>query len=255
MFSYFANPERFQNLAKWLVPPLAVLGLLGIVIGFGAGLFLTPADYQQGDAARMMYVHVPAAWLSSFSYAFLAVASLISFVWRHNLADAAAKAAAPLGAAFTFLALLTGALWGKPMWGAYWVWDARLTSMLVMFFLYLGYMAVRNIVPDEARAARLAAITAMVGAINLPIIKFSVDWWSSLHQPSSVFRTGGSAIDSSMLWPLLVAALGYTAFFGWLVLVQVQTELERRKIARLQRRLTGGRVSRPENPQRSVSDG
>ncbi len=254
MFSYFANPERFQNLAKWLAPILAVLGLLGIVVGFGAGLFLTPADYQQGDAARMIYVHVPAAWLASFAYAFLAVSSLISFVWRHNLADAAAKAAAPLGAAFTFLALLTGALWGKPMWGAYWVWDARLTSMLVLFFLYLGYMAVRSIVPDEARAARLAAITAMVGAVNLPIIKFSVDWWNSLHQPSSVFRADGSAIDWSMLWPLLVAALGYTALFGWLVLVQIQTELDRRKIHRLQRRLAGGRVSRPENPQRNLTN-
>jgi heme exporter protein C len=254
MLSYFANPERFQNLAKWLAPPLMVFGLLGIAIGFGAGLFVVPVDYQQGEAVRMMYVHVPAAWLSSFAYAFMAVASLISFVWRHNLADAAAKAAAPLGAAFTFLALLTGALWGKPMWGAYWVWDARLTSMLVMFFLYLGYMAVRTIVPDEARAARLAAITAMVGAINLPIIKFSVDWWSSLHQSASVFRAGGSTIDSSMLWPLLVGALGYTALFGWLVLVQMQTELDVRHAARLQRRMAGGRVSRPQAPQRSLDD-
>ncbi len=254
MFSYFANPERFQNLAKWLVPPLGVLGLLGIAVGYIGGLFMVPVDYQQGEAVRMMYVHVPAAWLASFAYAFMAMASLISFVWRHNLADAAAKAAAPLGAAFTFLALLTGALWGKPMWGAYWVWDARLTSMLVMFFLYLGYMAVRTIVPDEMRAARLAAITAMVGAINLPIIKFSVDWWSSLHQSASVFRAGGSAIDGSMLWPLLIGALGYTAVFGWLVLVQMQTELDQRKTARLQRRMAGARVSRPEQAQLSIGD-
>lgn len=254
MFSYFANPERFLKLAKWLVPPLCVLGLAGMLIGLGAGLFVAPPDYQQGDAARIMYVHVPAAWLGMFAYAFLAFASLINFVWRHNLADAAAKAAAPIGAAFTFLALLTGSLWGKPMWGAYWVWDARLTSMLVMLFMYLGYMAVRSIVPDEARAARLAAIIAMVGAINLPIIKFSVEWWSSLHQTSSVFRAGGPAIEFSMLWPLLVAALGYTAFFGWLVLLQMLTELDRHKIARLQRRLAGGRISRPDAPQRRLED-
>jgi heme exporter protein C len=253
MFSYFANPQHFQSLAKWLVPPLMVLGLLGIAVGMAGGLFVVPADYQQGDAARIMYVHVPAAWIGMFAYAFMAIASLMSFVWRHNLADAAAKAAAPLGAAFTFLALLTGALWGKPMWGAYWVWDARLTSMLVMLFLYLGYMAVRNIVPDEARAARLAAITAMVGAINLPIIKFSVVWWNSLHQSASVMRAGGSAIDPSMLWPLIVGALGYTAFFGWLVLVQMQTELDRHKTARLQRRLAGARTSRPLAPQRSLN--
>ena len=255
MFSYFANPEHFLKLARWLAPPLMVLGLGGIVVGLGAGLFLAPPDYQQGDAARIMYVHVPAAWLATFAYTFMTVASLISFVWRHNLADAAAKAAAPLGAAFTFLALVTGALWGKPMWGAYWVWDARLTSMLVLFFIYLGIMAVRAIVADEARAARLAAIATMVGAINIPIIKFSVDWWSSLHQSSSVFRAGGSAIAPSMLWPLLVAALGYTALFGWLVLVQMRTELNRHRISRLQRRLAGARVSRPDAPQRMMRDG
>ena len=255
MLSYFANPEHFQKLARWLAPPLMVLGLGGIIIGLGAGLFVAPPDYQQGDAARIMYVHVPAAWLAMLAYSFMTVASLISFVWRHNLADAAAKAATPLGAAFTFLALVTGALWGKPMWGTYWVWDARLTSMLVLFFIYLGLMALRTVVPDEARAARLVAIATMVGAINIPIIKFSVDWWSSLHQGSSVFVAGGPKIAPSMLWPLLVAALGYTALFGWLVLVRMQTELDRHRMARLQRRLAGARVSRPAAPQQDITNG
>ncbi len=255
MFSFFANPERFQSLAKWLGPPLAVLAIVGIVGGLGAGLFLAPEDYQQGDAARMLYVHVPAAWLASFSYGFLAIASFISFVWRHNLADSAAEAAAPLGLGFTFLALFTGALWGKPMWGAYWVWDARLTSMLVLLFLFLGYMTIRSVMPDKVRAARLGAIVAMVGAINLPIIKFSVDWWSTLHQPSSLLRAGGPAIENTMLWPLLAAILGYTALFGWLVLVQMQTELDVRKINRIQRLHIGTRLSRPEAPQKDISNG
>lgn len=255
MFSFFANPERFQNLAKWLVPPLAVLAIIGIFGGLGAGLFLAPADYQQGNAARMMYVHVPSAWLASFSYGVLAIASFISFVWRHNLADSAARAAAPLGVGFTVLALFTGAMWGKPIWGAYWVWDARLTAMLVQLFLFLGYMAVRSIMPDDARAARISAIVAMVGAINLPIIKFSVDWWSTLHQPASLLRAGGASIDRAMLWPLLTVIIGYTALFGWLVLVQMQTELDRRKIARLQRAKAGARVSMPQAPQEVIANG
>lgn len=245
MLSYFANPEHFEKLARILSPILGSLALILIPTGLIWGLFIAPPDYQQADAARIMYVHVPAAWLASFAYAFMAGASFVSFVWRHTLADIAAKAAAPLGASFTFLALATGSLWGKPMWGTYWVWDARLTSMLVLLFLYLGYMTLRSTIADETRAARLAAIAAMVGAINLPIIKFSVDWWSSLHQTSSVFRAGGSAIAPSMLWPLLISALGYTVFFGWLVLVRMRTEMQVRQTLRLRRKLAGLRVSKP----------
>ncbi len=226
MLSYFANPVQFQKLAKWLVPILGLAAFFLIIPAWFMALFIVPADYQQGDAFRIMYVHVPAVILASASYAFLAAASFISFVWRHSLADSAARAAAPIGVAITFLGLVTGALWGKPMWGAYWVWDARLTSTLIMFFLFLGYMAIRGAIRDENASARIGAITAMAGAINLPIIKYSVDWWSSLHQPASIFRAEGSGIDASMQGPLFMAIIGYACLFGWLIMQKMLTEID-----------------------------
>ncbi|MGZ8370251.1 MAG: heme ABC transporter permease [Caulobacteraceae bacterium] len=228
MLSALSNPERFMAFSRWAAPALGVIAGLLIAAGLALG-FAAPEDYQQGDTVRIMFVHVPAAWLGSFAYLCLGVASFLSLVFRHALADLAARACAPLGAAFTGLALVTGSLWGKPMWGAWWVWDARLTSVLVLFLLYLGYMALRASVDDEAKAGRAAAILALVGVINLPIIKFSVDWWNSLHQGASVFRAGGSALAPQYLTPLLIMGLGYMALFGALWLAGIRAEVWRRR--------------------------
>ncbi|MGI9416158.1 MAG: heme ABC transporter permease, partial [Hyphomicrobiales bacterium] len=183
---------------------------------------------------RIMFIHVPAAWMALCIYTIMAVASAVALVWRHPLADVAAKTAAPIGACFTFLALVTGSLWGKPMWGAWWVWDARLTSVLVLFLLYLGYIAVWQTIDEPLKAARIAAIVALVGFVNVPIIKFSVDWWNSLHQPASVFRADGPAIHSSILWPLLIMATAYTVLFLTLHLVAMRGEILRRRVRQLQ---------------------
>jgi heme exporter protein C len=228
MLSYFANPIRFQALSKWIAPILAIGAALLIIPSWAMGLFIVPADYQQGDTFRIMYVHVPAVFAASGAYAFLAIASFFSFVWRHSLADTAARVAAPIGAAFTFLGLFTGALWGKPMWGAYWVWDARLTSTLVMLFLFLGYMAIRAAIRDENVSARIGAIAAMAGAINLPIVKYSVEWWSSLHQSASI-RLSGSEIDSSMSITLFAGIIGYFCLLGWLIINNMLSELDIRR--------------------------
>jgi heme exporter protein C len=194
---------------------------------------MSPADYQQGNTVRIMYIHVPAAWLAMFCYATMALSALGTLVWRHPLADAAQKAAAPLGAAFTFVCLVTGSLWGKPMWGTWWVWDARLTSVLVLFLIYLGLIALWRTIEDPAKAGRAAAILTLVGVINLPIIKFSVDWWNTLHQPASVFRLAGPAIHPTMLWPLLVMALGMTFLFLTLHLMGTRNEILRRRLRRM----------------------
>ncbi|HXQ50354.1 MAG TPA: heme ABC transporter permease [Stellaceae bacterium] len=229
----FANPARFMRLSAALLPWCAVLGALLIAAGLVFGLVLAPADYQQGDAVRIMYVHVPAAWMASFVYAVMAAASAVGLIWRHPLADIAARAAAPLGAGFTAICLITGSLWGEPMWGTWWVWDARLTSVLVLFFLYLGYIALVNAFDEPTRGARAGAILALVGIVNLPIIKFSVDWWNTLHQPASVFRLGGPTIAASMLWPLLAMALGFTVFFVTLLMVRMRTALIAAKVRAL----------------------
>src|SRR5215469_13896240 len=198
-----ANPTRFLAFTARLLPWL--VGLTAIVLLIGLYQSVTaPDDYQQGATVKIMFIHVPNAWLSMFVWTVMSIASLGTLVWRHPLADVAAKAAAPLGAAFTFLALVTGSLWGRPMWGTYWVWDARLTSVLVLFIMYLALIALWRTVDDQTRAGRAAAILTLVGAVNLPIIKFSVDWWNTLHQPASVMRMGGSTIDSSILVPLLI---------------------------------------------------
>jgi heme exporter protein C len=204
--------------------------LAGLLMAVGLWLgFAAPEDYQQGDTVRMMFIHVPASWLALFVYLCLGVASFLSLVFRHALADAAAKAAAPLGAVFTALALITGSLWGKPMWGTWWVWDARLTSVLVLFLFYLGYIALRAAMDDEAKGGRAAAILALVGLVNLPIVKFSVDWWNSLHQGASVFRADGPAMTNDYLIPLLLMGLGYMAAFGSLWLVRIRAEVWRRR--------------------------
>ena len=201
------------------------LGLRGIWLVFA----VAPADYQQGETVKIMYIHVPSAWLAMGCYTLMALSALGTLVWRHPLADVSAKAAAPLGAAFTALCLVTGSLWGKPMWGTWWVWDARLTSVLVLFLMYCGVMALWNAIEDPARAGRSVAILTLVGSINIPIVKFSVDWWNTLHQPASVLRVGGPTIDTSMLWPLLVMALSFTALFIALHLAGMRNEILRRR--------------------------
>ena len=214
--------------SRWAAPALgavaAVLGAVGLWLSFAA-----PEDYQQGDTVRILFLHVSAAWMSLFVYLCLAGASLMGLVFRHVLADAAARACAPLGACFTALALITGSLWGKPMWGAWWVWDARTTSVVVMLLFYLGYMALQAAIEDEAKADRASAILALVGAINVPIVHWSVNWWNTLHQGESIFRKGGPLLAPVYLWPLGIMALAYTALFGALWLVRIRAEVWRRR--------------------------
>jgi heme exporter protein C len=234
-FIDYMNPTRFMALTDRVLPWLGAAAAALLGVGLFAAFFLVPPDYQQGETVRIMYIHVPAAWLGMFAYIVMTSASLGVLVWRHPLADAAQKTAAPLGAVFTFVCLVTGSLWGKPMWGTYWVWDARLTSYLVLFLLYLGIIAIRQTMDDTPRGARVAAIMTLVGLIDIPIIKFSVDWWNTLHQPASVFRAGGSTISGSMLWPLLVMAIGASALFLTLHFMALRNEILRRRIARLTR--------------------
>jgi len=226
--AFLSNPERFMAFSRWAAPMFGVIAVVLALAGLWLG-FTAPEDYQQGDTVRIMFIHVPAAWMSMFVYACLAVASFLALVFRHALADAAAQAAAPLGAAFTFLALVTGALWGRPMWGAWWVWDARLTSVLVLFLVYMAYIALRASLDDEAKAARAGAILALVGAVNLPVVKFSVDWWNTLHQGASVFRAEGPAMTNDFLWPLLLMGLAYMSAFGSLWLVGIRAQVWRRR--------------------------
>ena len=226
----FANPNRFLKLAAAVLPWSAAATLALTAVGLYGALLASPPDYQQGEAVRIMYVHVPAAWMALFIYTTMAAASGAALVWRHPLADLVAQAAAPIGASFTFLALATGSLWGKPMWGAWWVWDARLTSVLVLFFLYLGHIALSRAFDDPVRGAKAAAVLALVGFVNIPIIHFSVLWWNTLHQPASVFRLGGPTIDPAMLWPLLAMALGFTCYFVTVLLLRVRGEIAARKL-------------------------
>jgi heme exporter protein CcmC len=195
--------------------------LVAILLALYFGIFNSPADYQQGETVRIMYVHVPAAWMALFTYTLMALASGSFLIWKHPLADLSAQAAAPIGAGFTAIALVTGALWGQPMWGTWWVWDARLTSVLILFFLYLGYMALVNGFDDPERGSRMGAILALVGFVNVPIIKFSVDWWNTLHQPASISRLDAPAIDPSMLTPLLLMAIGFKLFFYQYLIVRI----------------------------------
>ncbi|MBL8575782.1 MAG: heme ABC transporter permease [Mesorhizobium sp.] len=228
--SDLANPTRFVALADRVLPWLAGATAVVLAIGLWMG-FAAPEDYQQGSTVRIMYIHVPFAWLSMFCYTLMALSALGTLVWRHPLADVALKSAAPIGAVFTALALATGSIWGKPMWGTWWVWDARLTSVFVLFLMYLGILALTRALDDPSKSARAAAVITLVGFINIPIIKFSVDWWNTLHQPASVFRLDGPTIDPSMLWPLLVMAVGFTLLFLTLHIASMRTEIYRRRVA------------------------
>jgi heme exporter protein C len=227
-----ANPSRFLSLANRVIPWLG--GLAVIAFAFGLNLAMgAPDDYQQGATVKIMFLHVPSAWLGMLAWGVMSISALGTLVWRHPLADVAAKAAAPIGAAFTLLCLITGSLWGRPEWGTYWVWDARLTSELVLFLLYLGVIAVWRTVEDPSRAARAAAILTLVGAIDLPIIKFSVDWWNTLHQSASVFRMGGPTIYPTILIPLMVMTLAFTLLFVTLHLAAMRNEILRRRVRTL----------------------
>jgi heme exporter protein C len=228
-----ANPSRFLALVERILPWLVGATALAFAVGLAQALFVAPDDYQQGATVKIMFIHVPAAWLAMFGWTLMSVAALGTLVWRHPLADVAGKAAAPIGAAFTLLCLVTGSLWGRPMWGTYWVWDGRLTSVLVLFLMYLGVIALWRTVEDPSRAARAAAILTLVGAINLPIIKFSVDWWHTLHQPASVLRLGGPTIHSSILIPLLLMALAFFLLFTTLHLAAMRNEVLRRRVRTL----------------------
>lgn len=229
----FANPNRFLRLSAAILPWCAWLTAAALVAGLYLGLLVAPPDYQQGDSVRIMYVHVPAAWMALSIYTFMAAASAVALIWKHPLADLMAKSAAPIGAGFTLISLITGALWGQPSWGTWWVWDARLTSVLVLFFLYLGYIALVNAFDDPTRGAKAAAILALVGFVNIPIIKGSVEWWNTLHQPASITRIGAPSIHVSMLIPLLLMALAFAGYFVCVLILRVRSEIAARKIRTL----------------------
>lgn len=241
-FSDLANPTRFLALAGRILPWFATITAVLFAIGLYLS-FTSEGDYQQGATVRIMYIHVPAAWLSMMCYSVMALSAIGTLVWRHPLADVSHKAAAPLGAAFTLIALVTGSLWGKPMWGTWWVWDARLTSVFILFLMYLGIIALNRAMDDPSRAARVSAVLILIGFVNIPIIKFSVDWWNTLHQPASVIRMGGSAIDGEFLRPLLVMAAAYTMLFFTLHIMAIRNEIWRRRVA-TQRRLAARMASR-----------
>jgi heme exporter protein C len=224
-----ANPTRFLALVDRLMPWLAAATVVAFAIAVNQA-FLAPDDYQQGATVKIMFIHVPAAWLGLFAWVLMSIAALGTLVWRHPLADVAAKAAAPIGAAFTLMCLVTGSLWGRPMWGTYWVWDARLTSVLVLFLMYLAVIALWRTIDDQGRAARAAAVLTLVGLINVPIIKFSVDWWNTLHQPASVIRLDGPAIHASILVPLIVMTGAFTLLFVTLHLAAMRNEIMRRRV-------------------------
>ena len=229
----YANPLRYQRIADAIFPWAIIGAVILTVFGLYQALLAAPPDYQQGEAYRIMFVHVPAAWMALMIYGMMATASVVAIIWRHPLAEIAARAAAPIGAVFTAIALITGSVWGKPMWGTYWVWDARLTSVLILFFLYVGYIALHDAFDDPARGARAAAILCLVGSVNLPIIKFSVEWWNTLHQPASVMRVDGPAMPASMLTPLLVMWGAYLCFFIAVHILRTRAELTDRKIRNL----------------------
>ena len=229
MFDWLANPHRFSRLTGNLQLPLIILSTTMISLGLYYGLFDSPKDYQQGDAVRIMYVHVPSAWLASFLYFSLAISCIFYLVWKHPLADLIANAIAPIGLMFSILTLITGSLWGKPMWGTWWVWDARLTSMLILFFFYLGFILLSNAFERKIDGSKTASVLAIIGLINLPIIKFTVDWWHTLHQPSSILRMDGPSIDKEMLFPLALMMVGFSLFSLYLIIINVKTMLMEKK--------------------------
>ena len=234
LLHYYANPSRFLKITKPVVPWLITLMALLMISGLYLGLFASPPDYQQGETVRIIYFHVPAAIMASVVYSFIAVFSAVGLIWKHPLAFFSAKAVAPIGLTFTFLALVTGSLWGKPTWGTWWIWDARLTSVLILFFLYLGYMVIWKSFDNQQKASQISSILALVGAINLPIIKFSVDWWNTLHQGASIFRLDGPTIHPDILIPLLLMLSGYFVFFLIVTIKLIEIEILDKKIRILQ---------------------
>jgi heme exporter protein C len=231
IFDYhkYASPKFFYSFAGRLTPWMAGLTAVLLVTGVYLGLFVAPTDYQQGESYRIMFIHVPAAWMSMFIYVCMAGAGAVALVWNIKLSEMFASHCAPVGASFTFLALVTGSLWGKPMWGTWWAWDARLTSELILFFLYIGYMALQASIDDPRRAARAAAILALVGVVNIPVIHFSVQWWNTLHQPASVSKIGAPTIATSMLIPLLLMAFAFTFYFVTVMLIRMRNEILERE--------------------------
>jgi len=239
-FSRLAHPGQFLGWSRYFIWPLSILTVVGFAAGLYFAFFASPEDYQMGDMVRVMYIHVPNAWLSMLVYGVMTSAALGSLVWRHPLADVANKAAAPLGAVFTAITLFTGALWGRPTWGTFWEWDGRMTSTLVLLFIYLGIVALWRAFDDQLRAARVIAVFTLVGAVNIPIIKFSVDWWSTLHQPASVFRADGPTMPGSILTPLFVMFFAFTFLFITLQLKAMHTEIKRRRVTNLARQAAQG---------------
>ncbi len=231
-----ANPTQFLKLSGILLPFTIGLSVIFTLLGLYMTFFVAPEDYQQGQTVRIMFIHVPSAWLAMFSYSLMAASAIGTLVWKHPLADVSAKAAAPLGAAFALLTLVTGALWGKPTWGTWWIWDARLTSVLVLFIMYLGLIALWHVIEEPTKAARIAAVMILVGFINIPIIKFSVDWWNTLHQPASVFRFDGPTIHNDILIPLIIMALAFTFIFITLHFSAMRNEIMKHRIRGLQNR-------------------
>ena len=237
MISGFANPQRFLGLSNWLLPIIIVLAVIVSAVGVIWSIVYAPADYQQGETARIMYIHVPSAWIAVGAYTGMAIGSVSFLVWGHALGDIAAKVMAPIGAAFTALCLATGSIWGRPTWGTWWEWDGRLTSVLVLFFLYLGYMALRSALDETSKASKAAAILCLVGTINIPIIRFSVEWWNTLHQKASIVRAGGPSLDPSLLHPLLVMGVAYLLIFAALTLAAMRAEIWKRSADAIQARL------------------
>jgi len=237
MISGFANPQRFLGLSNWLLPIIIVLAVIVSGIGVIWSMVYAPADYQQGETARIMFIHVPSAWIAVGAYTGMAIGSVSFLVWGHALGDIAAKVMAPIGAAFTALCLATGSIWGRPTWGTWWEWDGRLTSVLVLFFLYLGYVALRSALDDTSKASKAAAILCLVGTINIPIIRFSVEWWNTLHQKASIVRAGGPSLDPSLLHPLLVMGVAYLLIFAALTLAAMRAEIWKRSADAIQARL------------------
>ena len=229
MFDWLANPNRFNKITEKIQPYILLIAITTLISGLYFGLFDSPKDYQQGDAVRIMYVHVPSAWLASFLYFSLAISCVFYLVWKHPLADLVSSSIAPIGALFSALTLVTGSLWGKPMWGTWWVWDARLTSMLVLFFFYLGYILLSNAFERKIDGSKTASVLAIVGLINLPIVKFSVDWWHTLHQPASIIKIGGPSIDDKMLLPLILMIFALSFFSLYLIILNVKTKLIEKK--------------------------
>ena len=229
MFDWLANPNRFNRITEKIQPYILLIAITTLISGLYFGLFDSPKDYQQGDAVRIMYVHVPSAWLASFLYFSLAISCVFYLVWKHPLADLVSSSIAPIGALFSALTLVTGSLWGKPMWGTWWVWDARLTSMLVLFFFYLGYILLSNAFERKIDGSKTASVLAIVGLINLPIVKFSVDWWHTLHQPASIIKIGGPSIDDKMLLPLILMIFALSFFSLYMIILNVKTKLIEKK--------------------------